>query len=65
MRRPWYIIHNGILKSQNDRLKKKIKRQAEWITHLERSRKGLKKENARLRAVILDIELNVYDQSGP
>lgn len=61
MRRPWYIIHNGILKSQVDRLKKKIKRQSLWITRLENSRKGLKKENARLRAVLLDAELDPYD----
>lgn len=61
MVRPWYIIHNGILKSQVHRLKKKLRRQAEWITHLENSRKGLKKENARLRAVILDMELDEYD----
>ena len=46
----WAVLKVGIQAVQVARLKRKVYRQADAITRAERSRAGLKKENAELRA---------------
>ena len=56
MSKPWLVLQNGIQAVRIARLKRKICRQADEIDRLERSRVGLKRENAMLNKYLDDCD---------